>query len=198
MLNRYLAGAAVSLIITAALIIFMHYLIEISEAATTESKPRMVLPLGRTIMDTPPQVDRAPPELARPLIDLPPLAPPTSPDGKFAFSGPKIRSAAPVIATRTSASLDAGNSALINIISAEPEYPLRASQKNLEGFVVVRFDVSETGSVENVMVLESSSVLFEKAAINAAYRARYKPQTFNGAPQPARGLQKRFLFRMDP
>ncbi|MGI9203329.1 MAG: energy transducer TonB [Woeseiaceae bacterium] len=198
MLNRYLAGTAISMAITAALIMFMHYLIEASEAAATDPQPRISLSVGRTIVDTPPVVDRAPPEPPIPPVEPPPLEPPTNPDHNVTRIGIRARSTAPVISKRASAVLDSGNSALFNIISAEPEYPIKASQKGLEGFVVVRFDVSEFGSVENVRVLETSSSLFNQAAIKAAYRARYKPRTIDGVPQRVRGLRKKYVFEMDP
>jgi len=162
MLNRYLAGAARSLVITAALIICMHYPTAIGEAASIELQPRIALQLGRTIMDTLGQVDRNTTETACPPAQLPPLSPPEDPDGKFTFTGLKFRSTGLVVVTRTSALLDAGNSAMTDITSAEPEYPLRASRIKLEGFVAIQFDVGESGSVENVKLLESSSTLFEQ------------------------------------
>ncbi len=162
MLNRYLAGAAGSPVIIAALNICMHYLTAIGEAASIELKPPIALQPGRTIMDTLGQVDRDTPEPASPPARLPPLAPPEDPDGKLTFTGLKFRSTGPVVVTRAPALPDAGNSALTDITGAKPEYPLRASRIELEGFVAIRFDVGQSGLVEYVKLLESSSTMFKQ------------------------------------
>ena len=93
-------------------------------------------------------------------------------------------------------SLLQADNALINIINAEPDYPIAATARGLEGFVIVSFDVTELGTVENVSVVDSSHKVFEKPAIGAAYRSRYKPRTVDGVPQATRGLRKRFRFEM--
>ena len=89
------------------------------------------------------------------------------------------------------------NSALINIINAQPDYPIIASQKGLEGYVIVQFDVTEAGAVEYAVVVETTSPLFNKSAIKAAYRSRYKPRSIDGVPQRSYGLKKLFRFEME-
>ena len=68
---------------------------------------------------------------------------------------------------------------------------------NLEGWVVVEFDVSGSGTVENVRVIESSHRVFERAAVRAAERFRYRPRVVDGVPQPTRGVRNRFRFEME-
>jgi len=62
-----------------------------------------------------------------------------------------------------------------------PQYPYKAARRGIEGWVRVSFRVTETGTVEDVQVLESDPAgVFEQAAIKAVYRWRFKPRTVNG------------------
>lgn len=64
-----------------------------------------------------------------------------------------------------------------------PQYPYKAARRGIEGWVRVRFEVTETGTVEDVQVLESDPPgVFEQAAIKAVYRWRFKPRIVNGQP----------------
>jgi protein TonB len=85
---------------------------------------------------------------------------------------------------------------LISVIKVAPEYPPAATARGLEGFVTVQFDVSAEGAVENVIVLESSSAVFERAAVRAAYRFRFKARVVDGTPVASRGVQNRFRFSL--
>ena len=89
------------------------------------------------------------------------------------------------------------DNALVNIMMVQPQYPVRASQRGLEGYVDVRFDVTMLGTVENVEVIQSSSAIFEKSAINAALRFRYRPRVVDGIQLATKGLMNRFVYRMD-
>ena len=86
---------------------------------------------------------------------------------------------------------------LVAIVRVQPTYPIGPAQKGLEGWVTVQFDVLPDGSVTNVEVLESSSRVFERAAVQAASRFRYKAQVLNGEPQLTTGIRYRFRFEMD-
>jgi len=85
---------------------------------------------------------------------------------------------------------------LINIVRVQPAYPIRALTQNLEGYVTVGFDVSAEGTVTNVYVLESSHGVFEKAAIDAAYRFRFKSRVVDGIPVATTGMRNRFRFEI--
>ena len=63
--------------------------------------------------------------------------------------------------------------------------------------MTVSYDVMANGTVANVVVIESSNRLFDAAAIEAAYRFRYKPRIVDGIAQETYGLLNRFVFKMD-
>ena len=52
------------------------------------------------------------------------------------------------------------------------------------------------GRVADAFVVESSSRVFEKAALGAAYRFRYKPRVIDGTAVATRGIQNLFRFEM--
>jgi len=62
-----------------------------------------------------------------------------------------------------------------------PQYPYKAARRGIEGWVRVSFRVTETGTVEDVQVLESEPAgVFDQAAVKAVYRWRFKPRTVKG------------------
>ena len=62
-----------------------------------------------------------------------------------------------------------------------PAYPIAAADKKLQGEILVKFTVSETGSVDNP-TLVSGDPLLGQAAIEAAKEWKFKPFIKNGQP----------------
>lgn len=60
-----------------------------------------------------------------------------------------------------------------------PKYPKAAETRNIEGRVVLAFDVEESGNVSNVRVVESDRpTMFDTAAVDAVSKWQYEA----GAP----------------
>lgn len=77
-----------------------------------------------------------------------------------------------------------------------PEYPDPAYNARIEGFVTVQFDVSASGAVENISVLIANPAgYFEKAAVKAVARWKYRPKTINGKAVRRQGFQTRITFQ---
>ena len=82
------------------------------------------------------------------------------------------------------------DSSFIPLSRQPPQYPYKAARRGIEGWVRVSFDVTETGGVENVEVIESDPPgTFDKAATQAVYRWRFKPRIVNGEAVPGRASQ---------
>lgn len=197
MFIRYFSSAGIGIVVTTALLWTMNTLIDLGSPVQTVPRTPHFLDWIRVRADTEVQTIVEPPQRVKEAKEPPQLTPPADPTGETIPVGVPVSSIAPTnpdFATGTLGNVDSG---LINIINARPDYPIVASQKGLEGFVVVQFDVTEIGTVENVTVVESSSSVFNKSAIKAAYRSKYKPKTVDGVSQRTLGLRKLFRFEME-
>lgn len=82
------------------------------------------------------------------------------------------------------------------IVRSAPTYPAMAASLGIEGYVVVEFTVTRTGSVKDVVVVESSDELFVEAAVRATYKFKYKPRMIDGEPIEVLGVRNRISFRL--
>lgn len=87
---------------------------------------------------------------------------------------------------------------LTPMVRIPPEYPIIARQRQIGGFVDLRFTVTETGSVADPEVLRASPAgVFERAARRAVLRWKYQPQMVDGKPV-AVVTYTRIIFEMLP
>jgi TonB family protein len=68
-----------------------------------------------------------------------------------------------------------------------PPYPPIAKRTKLSGFVVVRVLVDEEGNVISAKALTGHRLL-RKAAVKAAYQAKFEPTTLSGQPVRVSGV----------
>ena len=175
----------------------MQLLIAAGEEIIVEQRVRHDLGLSKVRNDE--EVVTSPPLPKRP--DKPKLPPTTTWTGPTSDPGPGIHVPSPPPTPSgggtTITGINYGDGPLFNIIKVSPTYPTRAAARGLEGTVLVQYDVTTEGQVVNVVVLESSDRIFEKAAITAAYRFKYKPKTVDGIPYESKGLRNLFRFLME-
>lgn len=86
---------------------------------------------------------------------------------------------------------------LVAMIRVAPVYPTRATSDGLEGYVIVEFDVMPDGSTANIRVIESSHRVFERSAMNAAKKFRYKARVVNGEPLATQGVRNKFTYEIE-
>lgn len=197
MIVRYLSSAALGLAVTAALLWTMQYLVEQTEMGANDNPVPVYEWFAKVRKDTELNANEPRPEPIDPYVTPPPVRAVTeSSDTVFVGRLPG-QLVAPPLGEFKPEFLGPANAALVAIVQVQPEYPPVASQRGLEGYVDVSFDVTEAGTVTNVSVLASSHRLFEKAAIRAAERSRYRPRMVDGIPQATTGLMKRFRFAME-
>lgn len=69
------------------------------------------------------------------------------------------------------------------IVRVNPTYPPRASERGIEGWVHLEFTVTSTGAVTDARVMDADPPsIFNRAAIRAVERWKYKPMMVNGKP----------------
>ena len=72
---------------------------------------------------------------------------------------------------------------LTPLVRIPADYPISALTKRIEGFVEMRFTVTETGAVANPEVLRASQPgIFDRAARRAVLKWKYQPQMVDGKP----------------
>ena len=67
----------------------------------------------------------------------------------------------------------------------------------IEGYVIVEYWVTKTGAVRDPVVIDAKPPgIFNRAAINAALKYKYKPKVINGEPVDVPGVKTRITFEM--
>jgi periplasmic protein TonB len=83
------------------------------------------------------------------------------------------------------------------IVKVAPVYPARAASRGLEGHVIVEFTVTRTGTTRDIAVVESTSSLFDRAAMDAASKFKYKPRVIDGEPVEVPGVRNKITFVLE-
>jgi protein TonB len=144
---------------------------------------RQVAKIGETVADKAPAAAAATPPAA--AVAAPPTSAATeAPTNAAVPSVPQARDAI------TASSLE-------RVRYVAPEYPLSARQGNLSGWVDVAFDVQTDGSVADIAVLGAEPKnTFEKAAVAALRKWRYRPVERDGHPIAVPHVQMRIRFTL--
>ncbi len=82
------------------------------------------------------------------------------------------------------------------IVRIPPEYPQRALQRGLEGWVRVEFTITSTGGVANAHAVASNNSLFEAPAVAAVTRWRFAPRRIDGTSVDVPGVKTTVVFRL--
>jgi len=95
-------------------------------------------------------------------------------------------------------SLDAGDGDYLPIVKVAAVYPRRAQSRGIEGFVIVEFVVTKTGSVSNAIVVQAEPEgVFDRAALDAVAKFKYKPRVVDGVAMAVAGVQNKISFEID-
>jgi protein TonB len=85
----------------------------------------------------------------------------------------------------------------VPIVRIDPEYPMRAKQRGIEGWVTVRFTVDKVGRVTDARVVSARPAnVFDKAAITAVRKWKYNPRIEGGAAVERPGLETTLRFTL--
>jgi protein TonB len=97
-----------------------------------------------------------------------------------------------------SLSLDTSDGDYLPIVKVAAVYPRRAQSRGIEGFVVVEFIVTKTGSVKGAQVVTAKPEgVFDRAALDAVAKFKYKPRVVDGVAMEVAGVQNRITFEID-
>jgi periplasmic protein TonB len=199
MFLRILVGIALGVVATAALFFLMQALIRSDRSPFTEPPHGRIVDFVRVQQDTAVETrDRRPPP-PPPVDEPPPDMPETQFDSTSTAMGVDI--GAVDVSVNVQVGGTGGFSAdgeYLPIVQVAPDYPRRALERGIEGYVLLEFTVNETGAVEDPVVIEAEPPgVFDRAAINAALRFKYRPRVVDGEPVRVSGVRNRITFEME-
>jgi protein TonB len=95
----------------------------------------------------------------------------------------------------TNIAIAASDSDVVPIVRVNPQYPLRASERGIEGWVEVEFTISKLGTVKDPTVRNSHpSSIFDRSALKAIRKWKYNPKIEDGEPVERPGVRVRLKF----
>ncbi len=87
---------------------------------------------------------------------------------------------------------------ILPLVRIEPRYPARALQREIEGWVLLEFSISPAGTVVNPFVVDSEPPrTFDRAALRAVSRWKYKPKVEDGVAVMRHGVQIVLTFELE-
>lgn len=202
-LGRLLGAGVLGVVTTVALIFTMQKLIDANMKAPEEGEnikiADIVMPkqeldtqYDTSKPDKPDEPEEPPPDMPEPEFDNPDvdtainMAPPTSgvdPNigglGNFASEGDYLP-----------------------IVKVQPQYPRRAMQRGIEGYVIVEYTVTKNGSVRDPRVVEAftskgqPTTVFNRAAMKSALKYKYKPRVIDGEAIEVPGVRTKITFNL--
>jgi len=204
-LSRLIVRCATSAVATGAVVFtlfwIMQYLIHSEEMNLDKSKS-LKLPDFVRIKQNEQINRREPPPEKPPEPDEPPEEPPppsmddVTPEAQtMAVGGAPVNTN--INLSSSGFGLAPSDGEYLPIVKVQPIYPRRALSRGIEGYVIVEFTVTKQGTTRNIFVVESSSSIFENAAVKAAEKFKYKPRVVDGEPIEVPGVQNKITFEIE-
>lgn len=190
-------GTAAAAGVTIALFILMYSLIEFARPQLNESKtakiqditmPKMEIEthVAEAKPDKPDQPDKPPPEAQRPQQQSFDVK--TSIDVGYQ---PKANF------KMGSGGLAVSDGEYLPLVKVAPIYPARANSRGIEGYCIVEYTVTKSGSTKDVHATDCQPPgYFEEASVRAAEKFKYKPRVVDGEPIATAGVRNKFTYKL--
>jgi len=200
MLGRYVISIVIGSLVTVTLLFVMQLLIVTGKQALTDPRQRHKLEFVRVKRNENLNVEDIQPEKPPKPPETPPETPPQDMDN-IDPDAPTISVAPPTVASTQDiggpGGMNIAEGDYLPIVRVAPVYPARALSRGLEGFVDLQFTVTSAGTVKDPIVIQSTSSLFERAAIRAVLKFKYKPRVVDGVPVEVPGVKTRISFMLE-
>ncbi|WP_269618694.1 energy transducer TonB [Zhongshania sp. BJYM1] len=182
-----------ALTVTLLILMLMEQLIHTDLIAPPESGNHKI---STVVMDPPRPPEVLPPPFVRPEpVEPPPEMPPMT-QSIANNANLKIDLTPPRMSDKINIDHSGPtDSTAIPIVRIAPDYPNRMAVRGVEGYVDLMFDIAPTGSPTNIRVTESEPEgAFDKAAMRALARWKYRPKQIDGYPVTQFNQQTRIRF----
>jgi protein TonB len=82
------------------------------------------------------------------------------------------------------------STSVIPLVRIPPEYPMRAANRRIQGWVKIEFTITTEGTVKDAVVIDAKpNSVFNRAALKAIKRWKFKPLIIAGEAQEQRAVQ---------
>jgi protein TonB len=198
MIARYGVSIAIGAAVTFGLLFLMQLMIATGRGALTDEDRFRIVDFVRVerdnIVETKKDKPEKPPEPEK-QPDMP------NPQNLDSFSSSlSVSMSAPTMGTGMNLGglgFGVSDGEYLPIVKVAPVYPARAASRGLEGYVIVEYTVTRTGSTRDPVVIESSSSLFDRAALDSAMKYKYKPRVIDGEPVEVPGVRTIIRFELE-
>ncbi len=197
MIARYAISIGLGASVTFGLLFVMQLLIATGRGALTEATSFRVTDFVRVERNEVIESKRDQPEKP-PEPETPPEMPTPNQADSFDNSMAVSMSAPAMDANLSVGGVGFGISdgEYLPIVKVAPVYPNRALTRGLEGYVIVEFTVTPQGTTRDAVAIESTSSLFERAAVEAALKFKYKPRVIDGQAVEVPGVRNKITFEI--
>ena len=130
------------------------------------------------------------PQMNMPNLDIP--APSMNFSGSMleGLQVAAVKSTTPITAASSGVSTGGVSTNLIPLVRIPPKYPMRAARRRQQGWVKIEFTITATGTVTDAEVIASKpSSVFNRAALKAIAKWKFKPKVVNGKAVEQRAIQ---------
>ncbi len=203
MILRYTTAIVAAALVTLGLFYLMQSLIARDSAAGYDRQKRTVFDFVRMKRDE--RVERKKRDKPRKVKRKEPPPPAQMPQAKLSKAPVKqaLKIDAPPFRPNVAMAGDPhlggsiSDSDIVPLVRPLHRYPSRAQARGIEGWVHLRFDVTPEGTTTNVVVVDSDPPsTFDRAAMKAVKKYKYKPRVENGVPVARPGVEVVLSFEM--
>ena len=198
-LIRLFIGALLAVPVAGGLFFIMQYLIASADPNIDDSKQRKLadihMPereietnLAEAKPDKPDDPDEPPPDLDTPDMDMDMdmdainMAPSNQVEVAIAGVG----------------GMSASDGEYLPIVKVAPIYPRRAQTRGLEGYCIIEYTVTKSGSIRDPVAVDCQpSGIFERASLKASLKFKYKPRVVDGEAIEVAGVQNKFTYELE-
>lgn len=196
---RFIIGVVLGAVATFVLFMIMQSVIKSDRNPFTDAFDGKIVDFVRLDEDQELEIKKRKPDPPPPPDEPPPDMP--KPD----FDSSDVSQGVDIGAVDVNIDLNVGgiggfssDGEYLPIVKVAPVYPRRAQTRGIEGYVLLEFVVTRTGAVTDPVVLESKPPgIFDRAAMNAAVKFKYKPKVVNGEAIDVAGVRNRITFELE-
>ena len=197
MVARYAIGVGLGALVTFALFFLMQAIIATNEANLDEGAKGKLLDFVRLQEDLEIETKQRKPKPPPPPDEPPPDMPKPDFEASDISQGVDIGAVSVDVSLSVEGGGFSSDGEYLPIVKVNPQYPRRALTRGIEGYVILEYVVTKIGGVRDPVVIEAKPPgIFNRAAINAALKYKYKPKVVNGEAIDVAGVKTRIVFEL--